>query len=66
MIRDGETVEIAAHEDAIMIRRTRPRYTLQELFKGQSASEWRAAYAEAFAADTEAWGPDLGREVTPE
>ncbi len=35
-----------------------PRITLEKLFRGRSAGEWRAEYAGAFD-----WGPDLGREI---
>ena len=35
--------------------------TLQELFRGKSPQEWRAAYAGAFD-----WGPDLGHEAVEE
>ena len=32
--------------------------TTEELFKGKSPKQWRAAYAVAFE-----WGPDVGREI---
>jgi hypothetical protein len=35
-----------------------PRLTLEILFKGQTAEQWRRAYADAFD-----WGPDVGREI---
>ena len=35
-----------------------PRITLEKLFRGRSAGEWRAEYAGAFD-----WGSDLGREI---
>jgi antitoxin MazE len=57
-LRDGERVEIAAQGNDIVIRRTVPRFTLEELFRGKSPEEWRALYREAFD-----WGPDVGREV---
>lgn len=60
-LRDGEQVEIDAEGGDIVIRRTIPRFTLKELFKGKSAKEWRASYARAFD-----WGPDVGREIVDE
>jgi hypothetical protein len=38
-----------------------PQFTLEELFGGRSAEEWRAEFARAFD-----WGPDLGRETVEE
>ena len=60
-LREGERVEVEAHEGDIIIRRVAPRYTLAELFHGKSPQEWRAAYADAFD-----WGPDAGREAVDE
>ena len=57
----GERVEIEMHDGAIVIRRAVPHFTLEELFRGRSSEEWRAAYAGAFD-----WGPDVGREVVEE
>ena len=56
-IREGEQVEIATRGDEIVIRRLAPRFTLEELFRGRSAAEWRADYAGAFD-----WGAEFGRE----
>jgi antitoxin component of MazEF toxin-antitoxin module len=58
---DGERVEIETHDGDIVIRRAVPCFTLEELFRGKSPQEWRAAYAGAFH-----WGPDVGREVVEE
>jgi len=44
-----------------VLRRAVPHFTLEELFRGKSPEEWRAAYAGAFD-----WGPDVGREVVEE
>jgi antitoxin component of MazEF toxin-antitoxin module len=55
---EGEKVDVEEHEGNIVIRRTRPRFTLEELFRGKTPHEWRALYADAFD-----WGPDLGHEV---
>jgi antitoxin MazE len=57
-LSNGERLEIETHNGEIVIRRAVPRFTLEELFRGQSPEEWRAAYAGAFD-----WGPDVGREV---
>jgi antitoxin MazE len=60
-LSDGERVEIETHDGKIVIRRAVPHFTLEELFRGRSPEEWRAAYARAFD-----WGPDVGREVVEE
>ena len=60
-ISDGERVEIEARDGDIVIRPAAPRFTLQEMFRGKSPQEWRAAYSGAFD-----WGPDFGREVVEE
>jgi antitoxin MazE len=54
----GERVEIEAQDGDIVIRRAPPRFTLEELFGGKSAPEWRRSYAGAYD-----WGPDKGREI---
>ena len=56
--REGERVEIEAQQDAIVIRRTSPHFSFEELFAGKSSAEWRALYAGAYD-----WGPDVGREI---
>lgn len=60
-LTEGERVEIEAQDAGIVIRRAVPRFTLEELFRGKTAEEWRAAYAGVFD-----WGPDIGREVVEE
>jgi antitoxin MazE len=60
-ISAGERVDIAAHDGNIVIRRALPHLTLEELFRGKSPEEWRAAYAGAFD-----WCPDMGREAIEE
>ena len=57
-ICEGERVEIDAQEDEIVIRRSTPHFTLGELFRGRSPTEWREEYTGAYD-----WGPDIGREV---
>jgi antitoxin MazE len=60
-IREGERVEIDTQDGAIVIRRSAPHVTLEQLFRGRSAAEWRAAYSGAYD-----WGPDVGREAVEE
>jgi antitoxin component of MazEF toxin-antitoxin module len=60
-LSDGERVEIETLDGDIVVRRAVPRFTLEELFRGKSPEEWRAAYAGAFD-----WGPDVGREAVEE
>jgi antitoxin MazE len=60
-LSNGERLDIETHEGEIVIRRAAPHLTLEELFRGKSPEEWRAAYAGAFD-----WGPDVGREVVEE
>ena len=47
-LSNGERLEIETHDGEIVIRRAVPRFTLEELFRGRSPAEWRAAYAGAF------------------
>jgi antitoxin MazE len=60
-LSDGERVEIESIDDAIVIRRAIPHFTLEDLFQGKKPREWRAMYAEAYD-----WGPDVGRELIEE
>jgi antitoxin MazE len=60
-LREGERVEIEAASDQIVIRRSEPHYTLDEMFAGKSDAEWRDLFAAAYD-----WGPDLGQEVVDE
>lgn len=60
-LSDGERVDIAAVDGDIVIRRAVPNFTVEDLFKGKSPREWRAAYRGAFD-----WGPDVGREIVEE
>jgi antitoxin component of MazEF toxin-antitoxin module len=57
----GERVEVETLGGDIVIRRAAPHFTLEELFKGKSPKQWRAAYAGAFD-----WGADVGREIVAE
>jgi antitoxin component of MazEF toxin-antitoxin module len=47
-LSNGERLEIETHDGEIVIRRAVSRFTLEELFRGRSPAEWRAAYAGAF------------------
>jgi antitoxin MazE len=60
-IGGGERVEVEARDGDIVIRRAVPRFTLEELFRGKTAEQWRALYAGAYD-----WGPDVGREAVEE
>jgi len=60
-LSNGERVEIEAHDGNLVIRRAVPHFTLEELFRGKSPRQWRAAYAGALD-----WGPDVGRVVIEE
>ncbi len=60
-IREGERVEIDIHDGTIVIRRSAPHFTLDDLFRGRSPAEWRATYAGAYD-----WGLEIGREVVEE
>lgn len=60
-VREGERVEVEARNGEIVIRQAAPRFTLSELFQGNTPAEWRAAYRDAFD-----WGPDVGREIVEE
>jgi antitoxin MazE len=60
-LRNGDRVEIETHDGDIVIRRATPLFTLEDLFRGRSPEEWRAAYQGAFD-----WGPDVGREAVDE
>jgi antitoxin component of MazEF toxin-antitoxin module len=60
-LREGERIEIETQADTIVIRRLEPVVTLEELFQGNTSTEWRAAYARAYD-----WGPDRGREIIDE
>jgi len=60
-ISDGERVDVQAQDGDILIRRSAPQFTLEELFRGKSPQEWRAAYAGAYN-----WGLDVGLEVVEE
>jgi antitoxin component of MazEF toxin-antitoxin module len=57
-LHEGDRVEIESGPEQIVIRRAKPRYTLDELFAGKSPDEWREIYANAYD-----WGPDLGQEI---
>ena len=54
---DKNDMRPSQHRGDCAIDRAAPRVTLEELLRGMSPSEWRAAYKDAFD-----WGPDVGRE----
>jgi len=60
-LSNGERLDIETHDGEIVIRRTAPHFTLEELFRGKSPEEWRADYAGVFD-----WGPDVSREIVEE
>ena len=60
-LNNGERLDIETRDGEIVMRRAVPRFTLEELFRGKTPEEWRAAYAGAFD-----WGPDFGRKVVGE
>ena len=60
-LTDGERVELEATDGTIVIHRTVPHFTLEELFEGKSPDEWRALYSGAYD-----WGPDIGHEIVEE
>ncbi len=60
-LREGERLEIETGSDQIVIRRAKPSYTLEDMFAGKTAAEWRALYAGSYD-----WGPDVGRELIDE
>jgi antitoxin MazE len=53
-LTDGDTVEIEAKGDRVVISPTRPRYQLEELLDGMTPKEVRKAFD---------WGPERGREI---
>jgi antitoxin MazE len=60
-LHEGDKLEIEAVSEQIVIRRAKPRYTLEAMFAGRSTAEWRAIYADSYD-----WGPDVGREIIEE
>jgi antitoxin MazE len=60
-LHEGDRLEIEAGTNQIVIRRARPKYTLEEMFAGKSPAEWRAIYSDSYD-----WGPDVGREIIQE
>jgi antitoxin MazE len=53
-LTDGDTVEIEAKGDRVVISPTRPRYKFEELLDGMTPKEVRKAFD---------WGPERGREI---
>ena len=60
-LSDGESVDVSVQGQSIVNPSCRSALDLDELFKGKSPEEWRAAYADAYD-----WGPDVGREIVEE
>jgi antitoxin MazE len=60
-LHEGDRVEIEAGPDELIIRRAKPKYTVDELFAGKTPEEWRAIYADGYD-----WGPDVGHEIVEE
>ena len=57
-LSEGASVEVEQRDDEIVIRKAQGVATLDDLFRGKSADEWRAAYA-----GSDPLGPDVGREI---
>jgi antitoxin component of MazEF toxin-antitoxin module len=55
---EGGRVDVDVEGETIAIRKAPPERTLEDMFAGKSAREWRALYHDAYD-----WGPDLGREA---
>lgn len=60
-LSDGERVEVETKGGNIFIHRAIPHFSLDELFQGKSAKEWRTIYADAYDC-----GPDVGSELIEE
>ena len=50
-------VEVIEQEGDVIIRKTSPSLTVEELFVGKTPEAWRELYTDAYD-----WGPDRGRE----
>jgi antitoxin component of MazEF toxin-antitoxin module len=57
-LTDGAHVELEARNGEIVIRPILHGLTIEDMFLGKDAAEWRELYAEAYD-----WGPDLDREA---
>lgn len=60
-LAEGQGVDIIPRGAEMVIRKTVPPVTLEDLFGGKSPAEWRALYAGSYE-----WGPDQGREIVTE
>ena len=58
---DGQRVEMLPQNGEVLIRKVAPEISIEDLFRGKSAEEWRALYSDAYD-----WGPDRGREFVEE
>jgi antitoxin MazE len=56
-LTDGARVEMEARDGEIVIRPITQHLTIEDMFRGKDAAEWRELYAGAYD-----WGSDLGRE----
>lgn len=57
-LSDGSEIELEVSGAQLVLKRAR-KLTLDEMFRGKTDAEWRAAYQEC---DFD-WGPDVGREI---
>jgi antitoxin component of MazEF toxin-antitoxin module len=60
-LSEGESVEVESKDGDIVIHRAIPHYSLEQMFRGKSAEEWRAIYADAYHPE-----PDVGCELIEE
>jgi antitoxin MazE len=58
---DGECVEVVEQEGQVVIRKTSPSVTVEEMFRGKTPEAWQELYSDAFDG-----GPDRGREIVEE
>jgi len=57
-LREGEHVDIETRGREIVISRTIPPLSIEEMFRGKSPAEWRRAYAGAYDWDADETGVD--------
>ena len=57
----GQRAEIAATDDALVIRKFPAETSVEAMFAGRPPEYWLALYRDAFD-----WGPDRGREQVEE
>jgi antitoxin MazE len=54
-LKEGDPLEVTVRDDRLILRRARPRYTLEALLTDTTPEDYRAAAVD--------WGPDQGREA---